>query len=270
MKGMMTMTATMTIEEIKNAEWEIHTNVTDGNMPQSMEDSQLVYKAYVATINGHEVKFEYTDEQGNAMYVDGERVNEDDVFEDDEDYGDYTNAMEVVGEMLDDQYDDLDEIHLECKWEMADPVFEELDGYGEKHRDQIPEVREFTDIDGEKHYIAYLDEEYMDDFDYEKVLDYHKACIREHVERHVYDTIEDYKRTKKFVGTDEQVQKIIDEEVASEIEQYVGTYSLQYYYANSEDPWECDQTHGVYMEGSCMDDQIEDLFVENDEQDEEE
>ena len=261
----------ITIETIKNADWEIRNNVTDDNYG----NDYLVYKAYVATIDGHEVKFEHTDERGDEMYIDSKKVEMDSVFEDDEDYNQYsTNVMEMVGEMLDDRYDDLDEIRTRFLYESGEYVdsFTQTDHYGNEVFSI--EVHSYEHPDRGTVYTACKDNdpqdpdveiEYIDDYDYENVLEYHKESIKKHVEEHVHDVIEDLSKDKKFIGTDEQVQAIIDEEVKGEVKEYVGEYSLSYYYDDSEDDRKCEEAHAVYMEGSDIDDRIEALFEEEDE-----
>lgn len=261
---------TLTIEQIKNADWEIHDNVTDHNYG----DGYAVYKAYVATIDGHEVTFEYSDCYGYRMLIDNKWVREEDAL------GDCgRNPVEIIENMLDDVLDDLDEIRTRYMYESGECVesFTQTDS-----RDNdvfVIEVHSYERPDRGTVYIAYKDEEpndrdvepeYIEDYDYESVLEYHKNHIREYVEEHAYDMIEELKEKKKFVGTDEKVDDIIDEEVESEIREYVGAYSLEYYYVDSEDYYRRIETHALYMEGSDMDEKIEALFVEKDEDEDEE
>ena len=261
---------TLTIEQIKNAEWEIHSNVTDHNYGEGYE----VYKAYIATIDDHEVKFENVDDcQGCRMYIDDKQVREEDVFEDDGE-----NPVEVIGDMLDDNLDDLDEIRTRYMYESGACVesFTQEDRYG--HEVFNIEVHSYEHPERGTVYVACIDNDPQDsnveleyaEYDYESVLDCHKDAIIEHVEDHVREMIDDLEKSKKFVGTDEQVQAIIDAEVESEIVEYVGEYSLQYYYEDNDDYYKREETHAIYMEGGDMDEKIEALFVEKDEDEDEE
>lgn len=104
---------TLTIEQIKHADWEIHSNITDYNYG----DGYAVYKAYVATIDGHEVTFEYSDCYGYRMLIDNKWVRKEDVFED---AG--RNPVEIIENMLDDVLDDLDEIRTRYMYESGERV----------------------------------------------------------------------------------------------------------------------------------------------------
>lgn len=63
--------AKLTMDAIENAAWTIHDNWTDGNVPESRDDSQCLYKSAVATIDGHEYAITYSDEMGLEWMVDG-------------------------------------------------------------------------------------------------------------------------------------------------------------------------------------------------------
>ena len=257
---------TLTIEQIKHADWEIHNNITDCNYG----DGYAVYKAYIATIDGHEVTFEYSDEYGYRMLIDNEEVRKEDVFED---AG--RNPVEIIENMLDDVLDDLDEIRTRYMYESGECVesFTQTDSFDnavftvEVHSYELPDRTVYIAYKDDDPNDSSVEPEYVE-YDYEDVLEYHKDAIVKYVEKHVYDMIEELEEKKKFVGTDEEVEAIIDEEVESEIREYVGKCSLEYYYVDSEDDYKRQHTHAIYMEGSDMDEKIEALSVEEDEDEE--
>jgi hypothetical protein len=113
-------------EEIKNAEWTVRDNRTDGNYP---DGSQCVYKLFEATICGHKYGVEYSEEYGYVMYVDGREVGSmEDTTEEDSlavsirggewnrwDLASYLG--EIIGESLDALDPELEEMARQAEKE---------------------------------------------------------------------------------------------------------------------------------------------------------
>lgn len=259
---------TFTMDEIENADWDISTNVTDHAYPTSMDDSQLVYKSYQTTIDGHAIHLTYSDEQGREVLVDGEPWSG--LVEDMED----SEVFDTVADLLDDDYTDLDEIRTECKWRLADPVesYEKTDNGGHTVMERI-EVRSYEDPTTSRTvYIAKKEEcpdyqeaetEIIDDYDFESI----KSYLRSDVEDWYFEQAREHfeEEGKELVDEDrlnEAVEKLVEFTMNYADTECEGAY-LQYYYEDSEDEFR----KGEALSSLCYDfiegvNWFEDCFAE--------
>ena len=228
----------MTIADIENAEWDISTNVTDHAYPTSMDDSQLVYKSYQTTIDGHEIHLTYSDEQGREVLVDGEPWSG--LVEDMDD----GEVFDTVADLLDDDYTDLDEIRTECKWHLADPV----ESY-EKDGLEI-EVRSYEDPT--THNTVYMERreedgetELTDDYDFENV----KSYLRSDVEDWYFAQARAHFDDEGLEEDSDRLNKAVEEAVNEAMDDFdtnEETY-LKYYHDDSEDEFR----KGEFLHSLC-------------------
>lgn len=163
----------ITIEQVKNATWKIHDNWTDGVVPETADDSQLLYHSAVATINGHEIGLTYTEEIGEECFLDGERVKSTDIFETEEnEYGNDVTTFEpfeVVEEVTGVTIRDCD--NLIDEWNFRQWEKEAQEAYKNGHKEYVEESyleggkyctrRQYRIIDQQKY------DEWWDNFDWE-------------------------------------------------------------------------------------------------------
>lgn len=100
-------TLVLTEEKVSNADWTMHDNYTDGNVPMFRGDGQCLYQSIVAEIDGEQIEITYTEDCGYECdtEIDGMEASE---------------VAQLVSETFDLDISDLDELYERWQDEMIE------------------------------------------------------------------------------------------------------------------------------------------------------